>query len=231
MREILRLNDVSKEFGGLKAVHRVNVSINGGRTIGLVGPNGAGKTTLFNLISGFLPLTSGDIYYKGVRINGWSVHRRVKAGITRTFEKSRVFGGFSVGENIAAAADRARRRSTSDGRRTGRPPAVEGGLTDWVLEVTDLSDMVDRPARALSFSYRRRLELAISVATRPELLLLDEPFGGTGSGDLGDISGLIDLLRGRGVTILLVEHNMSAVAGLADRLIYMKRGRMRIPNE
>ncbi len=222
MSEILRVEGLSKEFGGLTAVDGVNLTVNGGKIVGLVGPNGAGKTTLFNLISGFLAPSSGDMYFRGKRINRWSVRRRVLAGITRTFQKSRVFPGFSVRENVLTAA-----HGSGGG---GEFYDEKDDFLDWLLGTTKLAGYGDRHARDLSFSYRRRLELTIAVATRPELLLLDEPFGGTGVGDLSDLSRLLQLLRDEGMTLLLVEHNISAVAGIADRLIYMEKGRLRIPN-
>ncbi len=224
--DIVRLEDLSKKFDGLKAVWDVNMRFKRGSVIGLVGPNGAGKTTLFNLISGFLSPTSGSIYFEGEEITGWSVTRRVEAGITRTFQGSRVFSGISVRENVITGT-----YSADRGRLFERLKDKKGEQgVDWILQATKLKEYEDFLARNLSYGYKRRLELAIAVATDPKLLLLDEPFSGTNTFDLQELKGLIKLLSQEGLTVVLVEHDLGSVASLADSLVYMDGGRITIPN-
>lgn len=226
MDRILKLENLTKSFGGLKAVEEVDLELERGSVTGLVGPNGAGKTTLFNLISGFIDPTGGSIYYESEDITLWPVHRRVEAGITRTFQGSRVFPGISVRENVITGTYSVGNRRELE--KTG--PEKDGSGIDWILEVTKLREYEEYLARNLSYGYKRRLELAIAIATNPKLLLLDEPFSGTNTFDLGELTNLVKLLSREGLTVVLVEHDLGSVAGLADYLVYMDGGRVSIPN-
>lgn len=225
--KIIRLENLNKHFDGLKAVKDVNMTIQKGSVTGLVGPNGAGKTTLFNLISGFLPPSKGSIYFEGREITNWSVSRRVKVGITRTFQGSRVFSGLSVRENVVTGT------YTAENKESLEETGVEGlgSKIDWILEVTKLREYEEFLARNLSYGYKRRLELAIAIATNPKLLLLDEPFSGTNTFDLQELTRLIKLLSQKGLTVVLVEHDLGSVASLADNIVYMDGGKVTIPNE
>ncbi|MBS3786690.1 ATP-binding cassette domain-containing protein [Candidatus Bipolaricaulota bacterium] len=227
MGKIARLENLNKHFDGLRAVKEVDMTIERGSVTGLVGPNGAGKTTLFNLISGFLPPSTGSIYFEGREITDWSVSRRVKAGITRTFQGSRVFSGLSVRENVVTGTYSAKNREASE------EPVGDGigSRIDWILKVTKLRKYEEFLARHLSYGYKRRLELAIAIATNPKLLLLDEPFSGTNTFDLQELTGLIKLLSHKGLTVVLVEHDLGSVASLADNLVHMDGGKVTIPNE
>lgn len=232
MEELLRTDNLTRDFGGLRAVNRVNLAIENGDIVGLVGPNGAGKTTLFNLISGFISPTSGEVYFEGKNISGWPVHKRVKAGITRTFQGSRVFPGLTVRENVITATYSTGDKGTFTAIREGEEELNEEGVSpvEWVLHVTELQEYSEFLAQNLSYGYSRRLELAIAIATNPKLLLLDEPFSGTHPYDLRELAELLKYLNSEGLTVVLVEHNIASVVNVADRLVYMESGKVSIPN-
>jgi len=233
MTNILEVRNLSKSFNGLRAVTDVNLEVKKGSVAGLAGPNGAGKTTLFNLISGFISPTSGNIYFEGSDITSWSVPRRVNLGITRTFQESRVFPGLTVRENVLTGTYTAGSKGIfesivrQDG--TGRVGDEESAI-GWVLEVTNLKNYEGAMACNLSYGYRQRLELAIAIATNPKLLLLDEPFSGTHASDLQELAGLLGVLKEAGLTVILVEHDITTVANIADRFVYMEGGKVTIPN-
>lgn len=226
MATIIELDSLRKDFGGLSAVLDVSLSLIKGGITGLVGPNGAGKTTLFNLISGFLKPTSGSIYFEGEEVTNWPVHRRVQAGITRTFQGNRVFPGLTVRENVVTGT-----YSASSREVFGDKQEPDGrGRVDWILRALKLEEYSDYLGGNLSYGYKRRLELAIAIATQPRLLLLDEPFSGTHFDDLQDLTKLLKGLSSEGLTVVLVEHDIGSVASLADNIIYMDGGRVTIPN-
>jgi len=233
MVELLETRELCREFGGVRAVIDLNLTVSSGQIVGLIGPNGAGKTTLFNLISGFLSPTSGRVLFRGRDITEWSVHRRVKAGITRTFQVSKVFPRLTVRENVLTG--------TYTSRGTRGLPGLKGSQklkgtdlvqsVDRVMEIAQLSGFENKLALELSYGYRRRLELAIGLATNPELLLLDEPFSGTSPFDLDELVNLLKQLNDHGVTILVVEHDLGSIANIVDRLVYMDSGRVVVPGE
>ncbi len=233
MVELLETRELCREFGGVRAVIDLNLTVSPGQIVGLIGPNGAGKTTLFNLISGFLSPTSGRVLFRGRDITEWSVHRRVKAGITRTFQVSKVFPRLTVRENVLTG--------TYTSRGAIGLPGLKGSQklkgtdlvqsVDRVMEIAQLSGFEDKLALELSYGYRRRLELAIGLATDPELLLLDEPFSGTSPFDLDELVNLLKQLNDHGVTILVVEHDLGSIANIVDRLVYMDSGRVVVPGE
>ncbi len=222
---IIELESLYKDFGGLSAVLDVSMSLEKGGVTGLVGPNGAGKTTLFNLISGFLRPTSGSIYFKGKEVTDWPVHRRVQEGITRTFQGNRVFPGLTVRENLVTGTYSARNKELF-----GEEQELGEGRVDWILRALKLEEYSDYLGGNLSYGYKRRLELAIAIATQPKLLLLDEPFSGTHFDDLQDLTRLLKGLSSEGLSVVLVEHDIGSVASLADNIIYMDGGRVTIPN-
>lgn len=222
---IIELESLYKDFGGLSAVLDVSMSLRKGEVTGLVGPNGAGKTTLFNLISGFLKPTSGSIYFEGEEITGWPVHRRVQAGITRTFQGNRVFPGLTVRENLITGTYSARNNELIGDERE-----LEGGRVDWILRALKLEEYSDYLGGNLSYGYKRRLEMAIAIATQPKLLLLDEPFSGTHFEDLQDLIKLLKGLSSEGLSVVLVEHDIGSIASIADNIIHMDGGRVTIPN-
>ncbi|MBS3792310.1 MAG: ABC transporter ATP-binding protein [Candidatus Bipolaricaulota bacterium] len=233
MNKILELRGLSRNFDGLQAVSDVDLEVERGTVIGLAGPNGAGKTTLFNMISGFISPSSGEVYFEEYDITGWSVTRRVQAGITRTFQESRVFPGLTVRENVLTGRYPARDRNLFDSLSSDSGGAFKGSGSPlkWILEVTNLGDYGETLACNLSYGYRQRLELAIAIATDPKLLLLDEPFSGTHASDLQELAGLLSTLRDAGLTVILVEHDIASVTNVSDRLVYMESGKVTIPND
>lgn len=235
MNKILELKSLSRNFEGLQAVVDVNLEVERGTVVGLAGPNGAGKTTIFNMISGFISPSSGEVYFEEDDITDWSVTRRVQAGITRTFQESRVFPGLTVRENVLTGRYPAEDRNLFDSLASdsGGGGAFKGSGSPlrWILEVTNLGGYEETLACNLSYGFRQRLELAIAIATDPKLLLLDEPFSGTHASVLQELAGLLSTLRDKGLTVILVEHDIASVANVSDRLVYMESGKVTIPSD
>jgi ABC-type branched-subunit amino acid transport system ATPase component len=213
MTEFLKVEQVRRAFGGLVAVSDVTFNLATSEILGIIGPNGAGKTTLFNMIAGMARPSSGRIFFEGRRIDGLPADKVARLGIVKTFQTSRPFGSMTFLENVATAAF----VQTYDKRRAWR-------IAEEKLALTGLDDHCHSSARGASTGQRKRLEIARLLALEPRLMLLDEPFGGV---DMAAIEGLIKLLlsiRRAGVTILVIEHNLGAVARLANRLIAMNLG-------
>lgn len=213
MADGLSVQQVSRAFGGLQAVNSVSLDVAPGEILGIIGPNGAGKSTLFNLISGQINPNSGTVALDGQRITGLPVDAVARRGLVKTFQTSRPFGTMTFLENVMVAA-----LSHVPGIAAARRIAIEQ------LETVGLAARADVPAAWASTGQRKRLEIARALATRPRLLLLDEPFGGV---DLPSVDSLIELLqqvRRAGVTLMVIEHNLEAVRRLVDRLIAMHLG-------
>ncbi len=216
---LLEAADLSKEFGGLAALSAVSFGVRPGEIVGIIGPNGAGKTTLFDLLSGFLPPTSGRIAFRGASTAGFTPDRLCRLGMARTFQVARPFPAMTVVENLTAAAvfGKARRPAAREIRRG----------VDEVLALTGLSAAARVAAGALSAPQRKRLELARALATRPTLLLLDEALAGLNPREIEDALPLVRALSAdRGITILLIEHNIRAVMGLSHRVLVLDFGRL-----
>ncbi|WP_238123112.1 MULTISPECIES: ABC transporter ATP-binding protein [unclassified Xanthobacter] len=214
---ILELASLSVRFGGLQAVNNISLTVRPREVFGLLGPNGAGKTTLFNMIAGVVTPTSGVVKYKSEEIGWRSVCWRARAGIARTFQITQPFGAITVLENVIVGAMLKESRMSVIRREA-----------EELLDYVGLSAKRDHLADALSTGQRKRLELARALAIKPDLLLMDEVTGGV---DQPSIPGLIDLvasLKERGVTIVLVEHNMKVMAKLCDRMLFMNRGEMMV---
>jgi ABC-type branched-subunit amino acid transport system ATPase component len=212
---LLRLDRVSKRFGGLLAVDRVSLAAEAGRITALIGPNGAGKTTLFALISGFLPPSEGRILLDGADITGEKPHRLARRGIARTFQIVQPFAGLTVRENIAVGA------------HLSRPDRAEAlAAAGEVARMIGLGDLVDRPAAALTVAGRKRLELARALAIAPRLLLLDEVLAGLNPSEIRDIVPVIRDICARGVTIVMIEHVMQAVMSLTEHVFVLSEGRI-----
>jgi branched-chain amino acid transport system ATP-binding protein len=213
---LLRLEGVSKLFGGLVAVREVDLTVSEGQILGLIGPNGSGKTTLFNVIGGFYRPSAGRVYL-GVRdVTGFSPPRLCKLGVARTFQLVRPFQHMTVLDNVAV------------GRVYGREPAGSRRQAEAEsLAILELVGLADRPrtlARRLTLVDRKRLELARALATRPSLLLLDELLAGLNPSELLEAMGLIRRLRDSGITIVMVEHLVKAVFGLSDHVVVLNAG-------
>jgi len=212
---LLRVDGVSKRFGGLLAVDSVSLSVQSGRITALIGPNGAGKTTLFEMISGFLKPSGGRIYHRGEDITGVPPYRLARRGIARTFQIVRPFAGLTVHENIAIGAHLSRRA-----RAAARDAAAQ------VAHLVGLAEMLDRPAASLTGAGRKRLELARALATEPALLLLDEVLAGLNPSELVAMVPTIRAITERGITILMIEHVMQAVMSLAQHVYVLAEGRI-----
>ena len=221
---ILRLEDLHKNFGGLAVTDGVTLEVRPGEVHAIIGPNGAGKTTLLNEISGLVPLDAGRILFDGNDITHLPPHRRARAGIARTFQITSIVPGFTVHEN-AMLAVQAEARSTFDFVRPAAFDRDFAAAADDVLEQVGLAVRARTPAGLLSHGEKRALELAVAIALKPKLVLLDEPAAGTGRGETERLVEMLNALKQR-FTIVLVEHDMQAVFALADRISVLVYGRV-----
>jgi branched-chain amino acid transport system ATP-binding protein len=212
---LLRVEGISKRFGGLLAVDDASFTAMPGAITALIGPNGAGKTTLFSIISGFQRPSQGRIFYGGADITGEPPHKLARRGIARTFQIVQPFVGLTVRENIAIGAHLSRPR---------RADAL--AAADEVARAVDLAAQLDRPASALTVAGRKRLELARALAIAPTLLLLDEVLAGLNPSEVRDMVPVIRAIAGRGVTIVMIEHVMQAVMQLAAQVFVLSEGRI-----
>jgi branched-chain amino acid transport system ATP-binding protein len=212
---LLRVESVSKRFGGVLAVDHASFSTEQGRITALIGPNGAGKTTLFSIITGFLPPSSGRVLYDGADISGQPPHRLARRGIARTFQIVQPFSGLTVRENIAVGAHLT---------RPARANALAAAAA--TAKMVGLGDVLDRPAASLTVAGRKRLELARALAIEPRLLLLDEVLAGLNPSEIRDMVPVVLGVRDRGVTILMIEHVMQAVNSLAQHVFVLNEGRI-----
>jgi branched-chain amino acid transport system ATP-binding protein len=213
----LRLEGLTRRFGGVVAVDNVTLSIPKGEVVGLVGPNGAGKTTLVNLVTGFIPKTAGRVFFEGTDITALPPHDIARAGVARTFQIVQPFAEMTVLENVMAGALFA-------GERSGMKEAAEKARDH--LAFVGLAPFADYPASDLSLANRKRLELAKSLAMDPRLLFLDEVHAGLNSGELGHALELIHKIAATGVTIVLIEHLLRVVLSLVRRLVVLHHGAM-----
>ncbi len=213
---ILLGHGVTKRFGGLNAVENLDFHVEAGEILALIGPNGAGKTTLVNLITGILPIDRGEIWLKDERIDGLPPHQRNRRGVARTFQVVKPFRGLTVRENVLAGALFGRRHGAS------RPPLDRA---EEVLRVVGLAAKADVVAERLTIPDKKRVELARALATRPEVLLLDEVMSGLTPSELDEMMALVRRINGDGVTIVLIEHVMRAVMGLSSRIVVLQSGR------
>lgn len=227
---ILEARDLTVRFGGVSALAGVSFQVAPGTVTSLIGPNGAGKTTAFNVITGFQRPTQGTVRHDGETITGWRPHRIAARGLVRTFQKTSVFGGLTVRENVltglhlrgrvgVAAALLARARVRAEEERLA-------GEADRVIDFVGLGARRDELASGLSYGEQRLLELAVALAAGPRLLLLDEPASGMTASEKATVAGLIGRIREQGVTVFLVEHDMRLVMGISDRVLVLNYGRL-----
>jgi branched-chain amino acid transport system ATP-binding protein len=221
---MLELKNVSKRFGGVIATDHVTLRVAAGEVHALIGPNGAGKTTLVNLISGGLPADSGDVVFDGNSLKGRTLCERVLAGLARSYQITSLFRGMTVLENLALAVQARSGSSFSFFRDVATEAPLFAEARSIALEV-GLQDRVERVASTLSHGEQRALEVGLALATRPRLVLLDEPMAGMGPEESRRMVELIGRIRSR-VTVLLVEHDMDAVFRLADRISVLVSGRV-----
>jgi branched-chain amino acid transport system ATP-binding protein len=213
---LLNLEKVSKSFKGLMAVHSVSTRVEEGEILGLIGPNGAGKTTLFNLITGVFPPTEGRIFFEGRDITSVAPHARCWMGIARTFQLVRPLPELSVLDN--AAIGRVYGRDPTKNRSRAEKESFE------TLEVVGLAERASEKAKSLTLVDRKRLELARALAAKPRLLLLDELLAGLNPSEVLTSMALIQSIRDTGITIIMVEHLVKAVFGVADRIVVLSAG-------
>jgi branched-chain amino acid transport system ATP-binding protein len=212
-RPLLETRGLSKRFGGLLALNTLDLEVRAGEIVGLIGPNGAGKTTAFHLISGFHSPTDGTVRFKGESLVGLKPHAICRRGLARTFQLVQPFAGLSALDNAMIGAF-----NHVPGVAAARQRAAE------VLDFVGLGGKRDVPARALTLPDRKRLEVARGLATRPELLLLDEVMSGLNPTEIEETIGLIRRIHARGVSLLVIEHVMRAVMALSHRLVVLHHG-------
>jgi len=222
---LLELTDLSKYFGGVRAVDQLHMAVSEGEVLGLIGPNGSGKSTTVNLICGLYPATHGRMVFQGQDITTLPPHVRLSRGIARTFQNIRLFDDLTVWQNLWVAQNSGTDsgggnpvRRWFSGSRQARREITE------MLEFSALSHRADELAGNLSFGEQRRLEMARAMAARPKLLLLDEPAAGMNFEEIKDLDDRIRKLRDSGTTVLLVEHHMELVMAVTDRIVVLNFG-------
>jgi branched-chain amino acid transport system ATP-binding protein len=227
---LLRADRLARSFAGLKAVDGMSISLHAGEMVGLIGPNGAGKTTLFNLLAGALRPDAGTIHLGSSDLTRMGPEKRLQAGLGRTFQIPRPFGEMTVLENVLTAVqNQTGERMLANifaSRRIAREEQQSVERAREILEFLSLSRLADEPARVLSGGQRKLLELARVLITDPKLILLDEPAAGVNPALLDLIIDRIGEINKRGVTILLIEHNMEMIQRLCSRVVVMAQGRL-----
>jgi branched-chain amino acid transport system ATP-binding protein len=224
--KVLEVVNLGKRFGSLVAVDDVSLAVARGELRAIIGPNGAGKTTFFNLISGFFPPSAGRIVFDGRDVTAMPAHRRVGAGMARTFQITEIFPELSVYENLRIGAESAAGYRLRPWISRAETSAVRRRI-DEILELTGLTGKTDRRVGELAHGDQRVAEIAMALTLRPHLLLLDEPAAGMGDQETYAVTKLIgDLHRGGKMAIVLIEHDMRVVFGLADRITVLDRGRL-----
>ena len=225
---ILRLEALSKSFGGLHAVNNLSFEVAAGTITSLIGGNGAGKTTAFNLITGNLAPDAGTIHFRGARVDGLAPHKVARAGIARGFQELRLFNRLSARDNIETAIPGQRGesllRSLVGGAALKREGAATGSRADILLNELTIATQADALAERLSYGQQKLLSLGRLLATQAELLLLDEPTSGLSPGMVEDFCARMRALTQAGKTILLIEHNVEIVMRLSDWIVVMHQG-------
>ena len=212
--KILDVKHMTKDFGGLRAVDGLTLSIEKGQILGLIGPNGAGKSTAFNCIAGVFPPSGGEIYFDGMKINGSKPWHLCKQGLARTFQIVKPFASKSVLYNVMVGSF-----ATTDKLAVAREKALA------VLHALNFEDKKDMRAGNLTIADRKRLEIARALATEPKLLLLDEVMAGLRPSEVDEMVEIIQKLRYQGVTVFVIEHIMRAIMALSDRIVVIHFGR------
>ena len=226
---LLDIRDVTIRFGGVVALAEVDLQVRTGQIFGLIGPNGAGKTSCFNVITGVFRPTGGSVCFAGRSLAGLKPHRITQLGLARTFQNIRLFPEMSALENVMVGADAHHRTGVAAavlGLPVRRREERDGELlAHELLRFTGIGEAADHAARSLSYGDQRRLEIARALGTRPRLLLLDEPAAGMNPAERQDLADLIRAIRERGVTVLLIEHDMGLVMTVSDRIAVLDFGR------
>ncbi|MGM4903359.1 ABC transporter ATP-binding protein [Tardiphaga sp. 866_E4_N2_1] len=225
---ILRVDKLRKVFGGLVAIGDVDLHVSNGEIVGLIGPNGAGKTTLFRMITGFMKPTAGDILFDGENLSKAPAHERARRGIVCTFQRTAIFSGVSVLEATRMGQYRVTRADVFDALlRTRRHRLEEAETTARAMAILELLGLADRAhaiAGSLSYGQQRLVELAVALGAEPRLLLLDEPAAGLNASESQALVQVLRTLRSRGMSIMLVEHDMGVVMETCDRIVVIASG-------
>ncbi len=229
MSATLKLDKVTIQFGGLKAVGDLSFTVAPGELIGLIGPNGAGKTTVFNLITGVYQPTAGSIQFAGLNVPGHQPHQITKLGIARTFQNIRLFSSLTVYDNVRTAKLMHLQHGISHALIRGpafqeEEIATRGEILD-LLSIFKLADEADTPCKSMCYGDQRRLEIVRALATRPKLLLLDEPAAGMNPTEKEELMHLIQFIKDKfQISVLLVEHDMKVVMGICQRIVVLEYG-------
>ncbi len=226
MTALLKINQLSRRFGGLVAVDDFSGSIARGERVGLIGPNGAGKTTLFNLITSFTPVSSGTVHFDGELLTGRKPHEVARAGIARTFQNLRILPNITVFDNVSIGALGTVGHSPWNSLLGRRAVSERISELSWkALERTGLTEQAGLLAANLSYGRRKYLEIARALALQPRLLILDEPAAGLNDTETAELARFVRQLSDEGLTVLLVEHDMGFVMSLCERVMVMASGR------
>lgn len=226
--KLLELKNATIKFGGITALNEVNFHVNKGEICALIGPNGAGKTTVFNVVTGVYPITSGDILFNGENLSGKKRHQVTKMGLARTFQNVRLFGDMTALENVLTATDVHKKtglvralfgtKLNRQEERESRQRALE------LLQFMGIDHRADQLAKNLPYGDQRRLEIARALGTEPQLILLDEPAAGFNPAEKVALAETIKKIRDKGYTVLLIEHDMSLIMGISDRVAVLDFG-------
>ncbi len=227
---LLEVKGLSKRFGGVAAIEDVRFSVDAGEIVGVIGPNGAGKTSLFNCITGLIKADGGEVLFREkTHLEALPPHRILKAGVARTFQNLRIFKNMTVIENVAIGFHSRTRSGLWDALLGTRRLKVEEKMifkkSAELLHFIGLEAQTNETAGNLSYGGQKRLEIARALACEPKLLLLDEPVAGMNRGEKDEITSLVRKIRERGVSVLLIEHDMKVVMPLSDRIVVMDEGK------
>lgn len=225
---VLKLENVTMQFGGLVALNDVSFDIKKQEILGLIGPNGAGKTTVFNVITGVYQVTKGDITFLGKSIKGIKRYKITNGGIARTFQNIRLWGEMTALENVVTATDTHKKSGLLSGLFglpiSRREEKRDKARAQEILDFIGIGEYADRLAKNLPYGVQRRLEIARALGTNPKLLLLDEPAAGFNPAEKVELANTIRKIRDAGYTVLLIEHDMSLVMGVSDRVVVIDFG-------
>ena len=226
--KILELKDVVMQFGGVTAINKLNLHVKKGEILALIGPNGAGKTTVFNVVTGVYTPTSGEIIFNGESVVGKKRNKITKSGIARTFQNVRLFGDMTALENVMTASD-VHKKSGVVGALFGTPrhrreEKASKARAHELLAFMGIDHRSDQLGKNLPYGDQRRLEIARAMGTEPQLILLDEPAAGFNPAEKVELAGIIKRIRDAGYTVLLIEHDMSLIMGISDRVVVLDFG-------
>ena len=227
--KVLELRNLTMQFGGVKALDDVSIHVNKGEICALIGPNGAGKTTVFNVVTGVYAATSGDIVFNGGSILGKKRHLITKLGLARTFQNVRLFGDMTALENVITATDVHKKSGLVGGLfgtpRSRREERESKERAHELLAFLGIDHRADQLGKNLPYGDQRRLEIARALGTEPQVLLLDEPAAGFNPAEKAALANDIKKIRDAGYTVLLIEHDMSLIMGISDRVIVLDFGK------